>query len=136
MPEICKHYHLPLEKPTLEIYPLSQTMQIHRCNKQLKFEVDIIAIPSDIAQLDLVWFKDIENQTINYGDTRIDLFKGYSHQQANNSSSSIRAGISIHNLVPEDSGLYILRVGFMGDLIKLNETLQLKVIACHISKTF
>lgn len=112
--------------------PLSKPVQIHRCNTRLKFEVDLFAIPTDIDLVNLTWFKDFENQTISYADTRIELFKSYrkSWLQKN---GSIRAGISIYNLAPTDSGLYTLRASLMNGVITQNETLDLKVITCDIS---
>lgn len=121
--------------------PLSSTSQVLRCNRQLKFEVDIYAIPNELEYLDLAWFKDNSSQTIPLGDSRVNLYKNYCSANESNSclgnhtsGQFIRAGILILNLVPEDSDLYTFKASLMKGLLNESVTLRLNVMPCHISK--
>lgn len=121
--------------------PLSSTSQVLRCNRQLKFEVDIHAIPNELEYLNLAWFKDNSSQTIPLGDSRVNLYKDYCSANESNSclgnhtsGQIIRAGILILNLVPEDSDLYTFKASLMKGLLNKSVTLRLNVMPCHISK--
>nr|XP_027194176.1 uncharacterized protein LOC113788910 [Dermatophagoides pteronyssinus] len=135
------------DEPLLKIIPLSQPFQIYRCNSEWHYEVDIIAIPDDIDLIRLNWYKpNVLNRSINYGDTRIFLSKQYSSKiivpnNNNNENMSIfvnpnrmiRASIGIKNLSPSDSGNYLLIVDLMNGLVQQNQSIELKVLDCHIS---
>ena len=126
-----------VEKPFLYIEPLSHTTQVLRCNRQLKFEINIRSMPNEIKYLKLDWFKDNDNQTILVGDSRVNMFKYHFNENKINSNGNdpniIRAGILIQNLVPEDSGVYTVKVSLMNGLLFDNITLHLSVMTCHIS---
>lgn len=106
---------------------------MQRCNRRLKFELDVVSVPNQLDLLQLRWFK--ESTEISYTDTRIILYKKHESSIGLNNSnhSSIRAGIEIQSLSPDDSGMYVLKASLLDGLLVHNSTLDLSVLPCHIS---
>ena len=131
---ICFYF---VDEPILQMVPMSGISQLLRCNRRLNFEMEIVSIPNELKYLNLTWFKNRSNQTISIGDSRVIIFK---HYYTNTNGSGlygkrvIRAGLVIRKLVPDDTGLYILKASLMNGLINKNITLELEVLPCHISK--
>lgn len=131
-----------IEKPYLRLSSSGSSSQIQRCNRQWKYETEIVSIPSNIDLIDLVWYKDSANQTISYSDTRITIYKHYGNIIDSsllpvwaNHTRSITAAIQIQNAVPDDSGEYVVTAHFMGGLLSRNLSVTLTVLPCHISKS-